>query len=256
MVDWAAKRLFATTVELYRRYRPRYPRPFVEALAAELALGPEDTVLDLGCGPGFLAVALRPFTGRMIGMDPEPLMLEAMIEEAAAAGVMVEALQGSSATLPQGLSDLKAVVMGRSFHWMDRSATLRLLEPMLAASGAIALCRSRPEPTTWSSVLEEIRHEFEKDMEHPSRVPRRDDRAILLESPLPALKEIEVPARQELDLEGIIGQSLTRSATSPGRLGARRPAFEQAIREGLAPYLKNGVLTSTLTFTALIARRA
>jgi SAM-dependent methyltransferase len=39
-------------------------------------LGPEATVVDLGCGTGLIAAAAAPEAGRVVGVDPSPAMLE------------------------------------------------------------------------------------------------------------------------------------------------------------------------------------
>jgi len=58
-------RRFRTSVRYYIRGRLSYPEKLIER------------VIDLGCGPGFLAVAFAPHVQKVIGVDPEPAMLEA-----------------------------------------------------------------------------------------------------------------------------------------------------------------------------------
>ena len=81
-------------------------------------------MLDLGCGPGQLAVAFARLGCAVTAMDPEPDMLAAAAKEAAASGVSVNLVEGSSYDLSAGCGPFHLVVMGRSFHWMDRAATL------------------------------------------------------------------------------------------------------------------------------------
>jgi SAM-dependent methyltransferase len=46
------------------------------ALLRRHGLGPETTLVDLGCGTGLLAAAAASEAGRVVGVDPSPAMLE------------------------------------------------------------------------------------------------------------------------------------------------------------------------------------
>src|SRR6201999_2379230 len=74
---------FATTVPLYEEYRPPYPAEFFRAVAAWLALSEDHALIDLGTGPGLLALGFAPYVGRIVGVDPEPAMLAAARQTAA-----------------------------------------------------------------------------------------------------------------------------------------------------------------------------
>jgi Methylase involved in ubiquinone/menaquinone biosynthesis len=82
-------------------------------------------VLDLGCGPGQLALALAPHAGEVVAVDPEPEMLRIAAENAAAAGLEIRFVEGSSADIGPGLDlgpgRFHLAVIGRAFHWMDRA---------------------------------------------------------------------------------------------------------------------------------------
>ena len=76
---------FATTVPLYEKFRPPYPAEFFRAVSRRLELRKEHRLIDLGTGPGLLALGFAPYVGRIVGVDPEPGMLAAARK--AAAGV-------------------------------------------------------------------------------------------------------------------------------------------------------------------------
>jgi len=44
-------------------------------------------LLDIGCGPGLLAIDFAPFVGSCTGLDPESAMIEAAKVAAVEAGV-------------------------------------------------------------------------------------------------------------------------------------------------------------------------
>ena len=61
-----------------------------------LRLSDTDRLLDLGCGPGWLAMAFAPFVGTVVAVDPEPSMLEAARAAAAEIDVRIEFIEASS----------------------------------------------------------------------------------------------------------------------------------------------------------------
>jgi SAM-dependent methyltransferase len=67
--------------------------PFVALLRSHLQ--PDDTVLDIGAGPGRHALAIAPLVQRVIALDPSPAMLAFLREDASAQGLAnVEIVDG------------------------------------------------------------------------------------------------------------------------------------------------------------------
>jgi len=64
-----------TTAALYGQFRPPYP-PAFRAVVGRLKLGERHALIDLGTGPGLIALGFAPYVGRVLGVDPEPAMLE------------------------------------------------------------------------------------------------------------------------------------------------------------------------------------
>src|ERR671917_28065 len=67
-----------------------------------LDLGPDDAVLDIGCGAGTLVLEVAPRVRRAVGLDLSESMLAQGREEARRGGVDVELVQGSADALPFG----------------------------------------------------------------------------------------------------------------------------------------------------------
>ena len=80
-------RRFQSAVPYYERYRLGYPERLIARVVALLGLAADDAVLDLGCGPGSLAVPFAQAGMAVTAADPEPDMLDAAGEAAKAAGV-------------------------------------------------------------------------------------------------------------------------------------------------------------------------
>src|SRR6202140_3774457 len=121
---------FATTVALYEELRPPYPSSFFRTVALRLSFGKQHTLIDLGTGPGLLALGFAPYVGRIVGVDPEPAMIGAGKEAAERASVDLTLVEGRAEDLPADLGSFDVVTIGRALHWLDRDAlTARLGRP-------------------------------------------------------------------------------------------------------------------------------
>ena len=78
---------FRGTAPYYRIGRPPYSPALRDTLVRELGLDGTGRLLDVGCGPGTLAVSLAPLFTEVIGIDPEPGMLDEARRSAVAAGL-------------------------------------------------------------------------------------------------------------------------------------------------------------------------
>src|SRR3978361_1345943 len=133
---------FATTVALYEELRPPYPPAFFREVVLRLALGKQHALIDLGTGPGLLALGFAPYVGRIVGVDPEPAMIAAAREAAARASQALTLMEAKAEDLPSDIGSFDVVTIGRALHWMDRDATLARLERLVAPNGLILVCGS------------------------------------------------------------------------------------------------------------------
>ena len=103
------------------------------------ALNDTHKILDLGCGPGQLAMAFAPFLREVTALDPEPEMLKIARKNASGGHFNLRFVLGGSDDLGPQLGRFQAATIGRAFHWMDRPATLKQLDAMLEPDGAVIL---------------------------------------------------------------------------------------------------------------------
>src|SRR3977135_1660880 len=133
---------FATTVPLYEKLRPPYPADFFRNVAQRRHLGKEHALIDLGTGPGLLALGFAPYVGRIVGVDPEPAMLAAAKQAAERASQPFTLIAGKAEELPDDVGRFEIGTIGRALHWMDRDAALARLERLVAPDGVILICAS------------------------------------------------------------------------------------------------------------------
>jgi SAM-dependent methyltransferase len=255
-------RRFRTTVPFYARYRLAYPDALIGRVAAFVGLKAGDAVMDLGCGPGLLAVPLARLGFHVTAVDPEPDMVAACRDAAREAGVAVDVRQASSFDLPAGIGPFKLVTMGRSFHWMDREATLKTLDGLVTADGALAFFADSHPITTenrWRTVLAEVGEKYGRGNARHIRQRRdpnyRNQHSLLLESAFPRLAGLSEFIRRPLTADDIVGLAFSQSVTSPDELGDRADAFESDLRAALAEISPDGRFTEIAELDALVARR-
>jgi len=253
-------RRFRSAAPHYLAGRPAYAERLIGLVARLTALRPRDRVLDLGCGPGQLAAAFAPLVSEVIAIDPEPEMLRIAQTEFGAIG-NIRFVCGSSFELPSGLASLHLVTMGRSFHWMDRAATIELLDGIIEPGGAIALFGSEmadvPENTWMKEYQALVRRYGETDVTHVRRRggARIRHEAILLDSPFSALEQVAVIERRRVTIEHLLDRAFSRSSTAPDRLGDAAPRLASEIAALLSPIADDGVLTEVVATNALLAWR-
>jgi ubiquinone/menaquinone biosynthesis C-methylase UbiE len=107
---------FATTAPLYEQFRPPYPPGFFRVVAERLEFGPGHSLIDLGTGPGLIAIGFAPYVGRVVGVDPEPAMLGAARQAAARARIDLALIQSTAERLPPDLGPFGVVTIGRALH--------------------------------------------------------------------------------------------------------------------------------------------
>jgi SAM-dependent methyltransferase len=132
---------FASAVEFYSRYREPYPPAFFNNVAELVGLRGNENLLDIGCGPGLLAIGFAPFVEHCTGIDPEAAMIAAARTAAAEAGVSLTLIHARI----EEFSSARAfdfITIGRALHWMDRTAALPVLEQIVSHRGRILICRA------------------------------------------------------------------------------------------------------------------
>jgi SAM-dependent methyltransferase len=233
----------------YERGRPPYAPALIRRVAEVTGLGSQHRVLDLGCGPGPLARSFAPLVREVIAVDPSPEMLtQARALTGKAANIRF--LAGSSYDLGPALGHFHLVVMGRSFHWMDRVDTLKRLDRMIEPAGAVALFHdSAPAvpANTWRKVWRDIREHYEPNGEPHRRDPNwiRHE-AILLDSPFARVENFGVIERRAIDVETLVQRALSMSSTSTSHLGEKTAAMIAEIRTALADVREEVVQTAAL----------
>jgi ubiquinone/menaquinone biosynthesis C-methylase UbiE len=255
-------RRFQSTVAYYQRYRLAYPDRLIARVAQLAGLAPGDRVLDLGAGTGMLAVGFAKLGMAVTAMDPEPDMLAACEDGARAAGLTMTLRQGSSYDLAPGMGPFRLVTMGRSFHWMDRAATLAVLERIVTPDGGVALFHDAHPPVAendWFKVMREVQDRFGRNQE-PHIKERRGGHTryepFLFASQFAQLDGLSVIIRRTLTIDELVGRAFSMSTCSREKLGDCADAFAAALSAALREMSPGGTFAEVAELVALVARRA
>ncbi|MEV0143617.1 MULTISPECIES: class I SAM-dependent methyltransferase [unclassified Nonomuraea] len=263
--------LFGGAAPYYARYRPAYGEAVIDHLAG--APGADSRVLDLGCGPGTIAIPLAGRVRAVLAVDPAEEMLAegrrlaagAQLGDFAPRRAAVTWMRGDSTGL-RALPPFDHVVMGRSFHWMDRAAVLAELDELLPPGGAVALLGPatqpgepwQPDAQPWQAIERRVCADFGLDIEaaaHSFHATGESHHAVLTASPFRRLESRTFTRRLVLDVDGLVGLQLSYSYSSPAALGDRLRAFVAAFREALLADNPAGRWEQDLVTEVLIARR-
>lgn len=255
-------RRFRSTAPFYLRYRLGYPPELIARVGSLAGLAPGDPVMDLGCGPGLLAIPFAQAGMRVTAVDPEPDMLADARRSAARAQVEIDFREGSSFELPAQIGPFKMVAMGRAFHWMDRAATLDALDRLTYSDGAVALFEDDHPHTAenaWRRTLNEVGKRYGSDQAaHRVARHRSDYRAhvsYLLDSVFSRVERVGIVIRRSISADDIVGHAFSLSVLSKDVLGERASSFEAELRSELARISPNGRFTEIAELGALVARK-
>jgi SAM-dependent methyltransferase len=253
---------FATTALFYEKLRPPYPPEFFSEVAGQLKLSRQHALIDLGTGPGLIALGFAPYVGRITGVDPEVEMLAAAKEAAARAGASLALIEGKAETLPEEIGAFDIVTIGRALHWMEREPTLRRLERLVAREGVIAVCASVSAPGGRNAWLDD--YNAARRAWSPAKLwaesgsgdrTHRDLAAFFSGSSFRLTDLIRVETTQEVSVHDLARRVLTFSSSSPEAIGDNVDAMLADVEARLVPFSRDGLVTEALVSVAQIVRR-
>ena len=141
--------------------------PTIQRLHELLGPGQLDTVCEIACGPGYLALSFAGRAKRFIGVDAAPNMLRQFEKLAGDRGLKVEAVQALAEKLPLPSNSIDVVVTRLApHHFSDPTKALQEMARAAKPGGRVAVIdlEGYEDPK-----LDDLNHELEV-LHDPSHV--------------------------------------------------------------------------------------
>ena len=213
--------------------------------------GPEDTVLDVACGPGLVVCALAPVVRHATGIDVTPAMIERARALAAEKGLGNVAWRvGDALPLPYPDGAFSLVVSRFAFHhFPEPRAVLAEMKRVCTPDGRVALVDvAASEDPAKAAALN--RMEKLRDPSHVRALTLAELQALFRAVGLPAPRVTFYQLRSEL--EGL----LERSFPEPGDAERIRWMFIDSLADdglGLGTRRRGDAIVFAYPVAALVA---
>jgi SAM-dependent methyltransferase len=248
--DWTwDETVFEGTARYYRQGRQPYAPALADALAERLHLAGGGRLLDVGCGPGTIALLFAHLFERVVGLDADPGML-AEARRAATEEQITNAswVQMRAEDLPGDLGTFRLVSFAQSFHWMDRPQVASAVRKMLSADGAVVqvdlwhtnppgqVLRTGPYPLMPENTIDELRRRWlgpdrRAGQGFRNTSPAGEDE-IFQSAGFTPEEVVVVPDNRILEpsVDDVVAWVLSTSSTAPHLFGDRLDNFIRALR--------------------------
>jgi len=229
---------FADAAAWYAAGRAPYAPGALAHVIAGLGLGAGSRVLDLGCGPGVIAIPLSRAVAQVIAVDLDANMLAEGRRLAADAGRdNVRWVQGRAEEVLPALGQFNAVIFGQSLHWMDRDRVLGLVRDAVLDGGGLAILDEglARTPESWTPVAAEVIARYlVRPGRHPGKHPEVDHAPSLRRSAHFADFTVrQFSGEIARDVRSILACVYSSVSTSRALFGDRASAFEADLAQAL-----------------------
>ncbi|MFS8198090.1 class I SAM-dependent methyltransferase [Streptomyces sp. CWNU-52B] len=257
--------LFLGTAAHYRRGRLPYAPGLADAVAEALEPAPPPTpderldglaepdgrgrLIDVGCGPGTVALPLAHLFDEIVGVDPDSGMIAEATRAAAEHGLSGKTrwVRARGEDLPAGLGTFTVAVLAQSFHWMDRDLVAATVRGMLRPGGALVhisdvetetrTVEGLPHPAVPYRALDELVRRYLGPVRRAGRslLPQGtpgNEAAVYSRAGFTGPRRHVVPGGQSLERtsDDVVAGVFSMSFSAPHLFGTHRDDFESDVR--------------------------
>lgn len=223
------------------RSRPAYPDTLLERLVALIADEPR-ALLDVGCGPGNLARVLLPYVARVDAIDMSPGMIALGKTLPGGDDPRLNWFIGKAEETPLH-PPYALITAGASLHWMDWEVALPRFAEALTPNGALAIVGVDEADEPWTPAIREIipRYSTNPDFASFDLIGELERRRLFQKTgeyttgPVPLVRSVTDFIEWFHSMSSFSRDLMTPDAVT---------AFDAELREIIAPYLRDGLLTT------------
>jgi ubiquinone/menaquinone biosynthesis C-methylase UbiE len=214
--------------------------------------GPDDTVLDVACGPGLLACAFAKVAKHATGIDMTPAMLEQARKTQQEQGLKnVSWQQGDVYSLPFPDSQFSIVSSRFVFHHLqDPLAALKEMKRVCTPSGKVLIADMAPQPEKAPALNAA---ELLRDPSHVRAMPVDELRGLFQQA------RLEAPQMFSYRMEGELEDLMSRSFPNEGDADRVRKIYAESISENtldLNTRQANGTIYYSLPVAVFVAQKS
>jgi SAM-dependent methyltransferase len=218
------------------------------ALREALSLNGTGRLIDIGCGPGSVALLLAPLFAEIVGIDPDA----GMIEEAEAATALLGIPnarweQMTAESLPRDLGRFRVATFAQSFHWMERERVASIVRGMLEAGGSwvhidatthqgVESARGLPWPSPPRAAIAALIRTYLGATRRAGRTtistgtPSGEEEVMRAAGFSEPVRERVAGHVHERSEDDVVASVFSLSSAAPHLFGDRREAFEGELR--------------------------
>jgi ubiquinone/menaquinone biosynthesis C-methylase UbiE len=250
---------FAGAARYYDRFRAPYAQAAFDFIAEAYDLGQGARALDLGCGPGTIAIPLSYTFAEVVAVDPDADMIAEGRRLAASKGRQnIQWLQSRAEDISLDAGPFRVTTIGRAFHWMDRDEVLSKLAILTEDAGGLALVnpgKRRPQES-WKPVANQVVAKFlGPQTRHPKSNPQEPEHepALRRSEYFSEFTVHEFPSTITRDVRSIIGCIYSRSNSAKPSFGDNAKVFEAELSASLLGLDPAGVFSEHIETEVVIA---
>lgn len=263
--------LFAGSARFYDRGRIPYPPGLHDAFADMADLRGSPRLVDVGCGPGTVALRLADLFADVIGVDADPGMIEEAARLAARQNLTnARWIRLRAEELPAGLGTFRYATFAQSFHWMDRELVAARVFDMLEPGGAFVHVGGRqiytppaeqplPHPSPPADDIQRLKQSYLGPERRagqgvlPHGTPG-NEWSVLQEAGFTAPVSVRVTGQELLErtVDDVVAAVFSTSDSAPHLFGDRVGDFERDLRAQLTAASDAGFFSERIPDLALV----
>lgn len=268
--------LFTGTSYWYSRYRPEYPWELFELLQQRCSLDGYGRLLDVGTGPGQIALPFSRLFDDVVAIDQDAEMLNEARRGAEVRGVNnIEWSLLRAEEIHEGMGPFRMVTIGNAFHWMDQEKVLQHLFPLVTTDGSVVIIEQlkfSPWNTplagsvdvdtpliVWNDAVRRVMQRFLGEQRRAGSGLYRDPtwafEDVIERSPFSRVEVVHLKHDNFLTIESQLGLLYSTSFCSRKLLGDDLYAFEDALRQELRSVAPSGICHQEIELKVSIIRR-
>ncbi len=231
---------FTGRVEVYERFRMRYPQCVQQLIYERCGLTADQVVADIGAGTGMLAELFLEAGNPVIAVEPNADM-RAACERLLPRFAKLKVVNAAAETTGLPAASVALVTVGRAFHWFDQPRAIAEFMRILEPGGWVVLVSNRraAEGSEQMREYEQTLRDYGNDYDGAHERSRRTATLDALEG---EHFRVVLPGEQRLTFEELAGQTESYSV-APKAGDANYEAMQDALRTFFKKWSVDGLIT-------------